>query len=388
MWTRFSVLAVASARALTGARLDRDFNDELQTHLAMLTEENVRRGLSPAEAARQASLRLGGVAQLEERNRDERSLPFLETTTQDLRFAIRTLKKNPAYASVAIATLAIGIGAGTTVYSLAGAVLLRPLPYADPSRLVRVFETNPLRNWTRNIASPANYADWKAQSTSFTDSAAYEQFNSEGSGATDVFPHGFGEPQALKSLGVTGNLFPRPRRRRRSWVAPSRTRKRSTARRASWCSAMARGRGCLPATRDHRQVGRAQRPHDDGGRRHAAEFLLPRSRRADLGAGGLRADGVRAQSASALSRRDRATETGVSLEQASQEMDADRPPPGTAIPRYEHQDGRTAGALPLQPGLRAAARTPDAQRRRRRALPDRLRQPREPPAWPRRGPHT
>jgi putative ABC transport system permease protein len=207
MWTRLSVLLSRVLALFTGRRLDRDFNDELHTHLAMLTEENVRRGLSPAEAARQASLRLGGVAQLEERNRDERSLPFLETTTQDLRFAIRTLKKNPAYASVAIATLAIGIGAGTTVYSLAGAVLLRPLPYADPSRLVRVFETNPLRNWTRNIASPANYADWKAQSTSFTDLAAYEQFNSVRSGATDVFLTGFGEPQALKSLGVTGNLF-------------------------------------------------------------------------------------------------------------------------------------------------------------------------------------
>src|SRR5215510_15386977 len=94
-------------------------------------------------------------------------------------------------------TLAIGIGAGTTVYSLAGAVLLRPLPYSDPDRLVRIFETNPLRNWTRNIASPANYADWKAQSTSFTDIAAYEQFTSIGSGATDVFLTGFGEPQAL-----------------------------------------------------------------------------------------------------------------------------------------------------------------------------------------------
>jgi hypothetical protein len=74
-------------------------------------------------------------------------------------------------------------------------VLLRPLPYADPSRLVRVFETNPLRNWSRNIASPANYADWKAQSTSFTDLAAYEQFNSVGSGATDVFLTGSASPR-------------------------------------------------------------------------------------------------------------------------------------------------------------------------------------------------
>jgi len=77
---------------------------------------------------------------------------------------------------VIIATLAIGIGAGTAVFSIASAVLLRPLPYADPARLVRIFETNPLKNWTRNIASPANYADWTRQNTVFTDVAAYEQF--------------------------------------------------------------------------------------------------------------------------------------------------------------------------------------------------------------------
>src|SRR6185436_14960973 len=113
----------------------------------------------------------------------------------------------PAYSLVAIATLAIGIGAGTAVFSIASAVLLRPLPYGDPGRLVRVFETNPLKNWTRNIASPANYADWKAQNTVFTDIAAYEQFNSNGSGGQDVFLTGQGEPQSLKALGVTGNLF-------------------------------------------------------------------------------------------------------------------------------------------------------------------------------------
>src|SRR5262249_48630085 len=143
----------------------------------------------------------------EEQHREERGLPFVDTTLQDIRYGARALRRNPAFALVAIGTLAIGIGAGTAVFTIARAVLLRPLPYGEPDRLVRVFETNPLKNWTRNIASPANYADWKAQATSFTDMAAYEQFNSEGSGGTDVFLTGLGEPQALKALSVPGNLF-------------------------------------------------------------------------------------------------------------------------------------------------------------------------------------
>jgi len=128
-------------------------------------------------------------------------------TLHDVRYAVRSLRRYPAFSSVAIVTLAIGIAAGTTVFSFAGAVLLKPLPYARPSELVRVFETNPLKNWTRNIASPANYADWKSRNTVFTDVAAYEQFNNIASGASDVFLTGQGEPQGLKSLGVSGNLF-------------------------------------------------------------------------------------------------------------------------------------------------------------------------------------
>ena len=90
-------------------------------------------------------------------------------------------------------------------------MLLRPLPYRNPGELVRIFETNPLRRWTRNIAAPANWADWKVRNKSFTDIAAYEQFSTNGSGASDIFLTGFGEPQGLKELGVSGNFF-------RSWA--------------------------------------------------------------------------------------------------------------------------------------------------------------------------
>ena len=195
-------------RALLSARsLDDDFDREVSTHLAMLISDNIHRGMTSDEARRAAVVRFGGPMQIKEQHHDGQGLPFIEITLQDLRYGIRALRKSPAYSLIAIATLAVGIGAGTAVFAVAGAVLLRPLPYADPARLVRIFEVNPLRNWTRNSASPANYADWRRQNTVFTDIAAYEQFTFNDSGASDVFLTGHGEPQGLKALGVTGNLF-------------------------------------------------------------------------------------------------------------------------------------------------------------------------------------
>src|SRR5438067_762202 len=207
LWTRVLVLQSRCRALVAGALLDGDFNDELESHLAMLVDELVRRGLSPEAARREARLRLGGVLQLEEQQRDARSLPMIDTTLQDIRYALRALRKNPTFSVVAIATLAIGIGAGAAVFSFAGAVLLRPLPYARPEELVRIFETNPAKKWTRNIASGANYADWQKRNTVFTDVAAYEQFIPTGSGASDMFLTGQGEPQGLKSVAVSGNLF-------------------------------------------------------------------------------------------------------------------------------------------------------------------------------------
>jgi putative ABC transport system permease protein len=195
-------------RALFGSRrLDEEFGREIEAHLDMLVEDYIRRGLPPDQARREAVLRFGGPMQIQESNRDHRSLAFVETTLQDLRYGLRALRKYPTYSAIAIATLAVGIGAGTAVFSVVGAVLLRPLPYKNPGELVRIFETNPLRRWTRNIAAPANWADWKTRNKSFTDVAAYEQFSNNGSGATEMFLTGFGEPQGLKNLGVSGNFF-------------------------------------------------------------------------------------------------------------------------------------------------------------------------------------
>ena len=199
----------ASAALFAARRLDDDFDDEVRAHLAMLTDDNIRRGLPPGEARR-----AGDRCDLEDRCRSRNSTATTAACRSSRRrcrtcaTALRALRKNPAYSLVAIATLAIGIGAGTAVFSVAGAVLLRPLPYARSRRAgARSSRPTRSRSWTRNIAAPANYADWKTQNTVFTDIAAYEQFNTNGSGASDVFLTGFGEPQGLKSLGVTGNLF-------------------------------------------------------------------------------------------------------------------------------------------------------------------------------------
>jgi putative ABC transport system permease protein len=207
MLTWLSVAASRIAALFTQRRRDDEFEAEIAAHLQLLTEENVRRGLPPGEARRQAILRFGGPVQIQEQQHESRSLPFIETTLQDIRYGVRALRRSPAYSLVAVATLAVGIGAGTAVFSVAGAVLLRPLPFKAPGELIMVFETNPLRRWTRNIAAPANYIDWRERNRSFTGIAAYEQFNSNGSGASDLFLTGFGEPQGLKSLGVSGNLF-------------------------------------------------------------------------------------------------------------------------------------------------------------------------------------
>jgi putative ABC transport system permease protein len=207
MWTRLLVWLSRCRASVSGRRLDEDFDHEVAAHLDMLTDANIHRGMTPGEARRQATLRFGGPVQIKEQQHDDRGVPLVDATRQDLRYAIRALRRNPGFTAAAVLTLGIGVGATTTMFAVVQAVLLRPLPYAQPERLVRIFETNPIKHWTKNVAAPANYADWKAQNTVFEEVAAYEALSKDGSGASDVYLTGSGEPQGLKALVVSGNLI-------------------------------------------------------------------------------------------------------------------------------------------------------------------------------------
>src|SRR5215471_8255977 len=111
---------------------------EIEEHLALLTAENIRAGLSPVEARRQAVLKFGAVEATKESYRDQRGLPFLETLMQDTRHALRRLRMAPAFTIATVLTLALGIGATTSIFTLAHAVLLKSLPVANPGELYRL----------------------------------------------------------------------------------------------------------------------------------------------------------------------------------------------------------------------------------------------------------
>jgi putative ABC transport system permease protein len=153
---------------------DAELHDEIQTHLDRLADEHVRRGMRLADARLAARREFGGVDQVKETYRDQRGLRFLESLSKDARYALRTLRRSPGFTAVAVMMLALGIGANTAIFSLVSAVLLRPLPFAEPDRLVLVWDDFSARGGApRTQPTPADYVAWKEQSRSFADMAAF-----------------------------------------------------------------------------------------------------------------------------------------------------------------------------------------------------------------------
>src|SRR5271168_1410712 len=122
----------------TGRRADQRLREEIAEHLALQTEENRRAGMPPAEARRQAALKLGAAQAIREHQNAEQGLPLAENFLFDIRYAFRMLHRSPGFSLIVIATMALGIGATTAIYSVIDATLLHPLPYPHPSELVRI----------------------------------------------------------------------------------------------------------------------------------------------------------------------------------------------------------------------------------------------------------
>jgi predicted permease len=192
-------------RALFGARqLDRDFDDEITSHLAEATEEYVRQGLSPEEARRAAQRSFGGVAQTKEVYQEVQSFMWLAGLRNDVRFALRTLRKSPAFTAAAAATLALAIAANTAMFSVLDAVLLRPLPFRSPEQLAMVWTEDPTQNVREGRAALWDVEQWQRESQSFADMATFDSVGTLLTGTDGVEPivGASISPNLLSLLGV------------------------------------------------------------------------------------------------------------------------------------------------------------------------------------------
>jgi predicted permease len=179
-------------------RIYNDLSAEIREHLQEKIDELVASGLSRAEATRIARREFGNVTLLEERSREIWQWPRLESFFSDIRFALRMLRKSPGFTAVAVLTLALGIGANTAIFSIVNCVLLNPLPYPDPDRLVTVDASKP--NFPRGSISYPNFLDWHRMNQSFSFFAV--------SRPTGYLLTGVGAPEELDAAAVTSDFFP------------------------------------------------------------------------------------------------------------------------------------------------------------------------------------
>ncbi len=190
---------LAQLRNLFARRADAEMSREIASHLVLLQEDFESKGYSPEDAKLAARRAYGSIEQAKELHRDARSFPLLENIFKDIRYGARNLARTPGFTVVAITVLALGIGANTAIFSVVNAVLLQPLAYGDPDRLVTV-----LHHGTGPVAT-ANYLDWRDQSTSFEAMGAADFWSPN---LTAVDPSDPTPSEHLYALKVTQNLLP------------------------------------------------------------------------------------------------------------------------------------------------------------------------------------
>src|SRR5262245_53756663 len=185
---------------LRKSEMERELDEELRHHIEQQAEQNVRLGMSPEEARDAARKAFGGVEQSKERSRDARGVRWIEDLWQDLRYGARMLLKNPGFTLIAVITLALGIGANAAIFSVVYGVMLRPLPYHEPERLVRLWTDNANEKNPKDGTSYPNLVDWRSQSRTFTEFANYS--------GDLVFLTTGDAPEQVRIDRVSANLFP------------------------------------------------------------------------------------------------------------------------------------------------------------------------------------
>ena len=180
-------------------RVESGLNEEIRFHIDQQTDKYIRSGMDPLEARRQALIKFGGVERIKEHTRDEFRANLLEDFVRDLRYGIRGLRRTPGFTLVASLTLALGIGANTAIFSVVNTVLLKPLGYPQPDRLVFVWERNAAIGKDRDLVAPPNYLDWKSRNAVFEHLGAYR--------VGGYALSGHGEPESLTAVMLSSSLF-------------------------------------------------------------------------------------------------------------------------------------------------------------------------------------
>lgn len=203
MLTRLKQMSARVRALFRTSGLDRDLENEFESHVAMLAEDHVRRGMTPVDAERTARLELGGLTQLREAHREVRGVPFIDTLLQDLRYAFRTFRRDAGFTTFAILIVGLGIGASSTIFSVVNALLIRPLPFRDPGRLVWIVNDGKEGDLSGQTVPVNPFLELRDQAQTFSDVAAYYAFY----GVGDRKMTGAGDPERLTGVPVSQGLF-------------------------------------------------------------------------------------------------------------------------------------------------------------------------------------